>query len=115
MSAATLNTSKGSLVARLKHRLRRVYRRHALFCVTRGQPRPRIEARIPLTYQPVTRENRSDALSFRSNEIVSAFDHRLEKGEVGVFAYYQSQAVAHGWMIVNRGTSPIFANRYFRL
>lgn len=113
--AATLNMTKRSLWARLKHSLQRIYRRHALFCVKRGQLRPTVEARIELTFERAAEENLSDALSFRSNEIVSAFRRRLESGEIGLFAYHQAKAIAHGWMIVNRGTSPIFANRYFRL
>ena len=102
------------VLARLKNTLR-FYRRHALFRITRDDTIPSLEPRIPVTFQAATLQNLPDVLSFRSSEIVSAFNRHIESGQIGVFVYHEGRAIGHGWMIANRGDSIKFANRYFRL
>lgn len=109
-----MDTSRRSLTARLLNVLR-VYRGHALFSIKRADKIPSIQARIPLSFQRVNRENLADSLAFRSGEIISVFQRYLEREDLGLFAYYQGSAVAHGWMVINRGASPMTANGYFPL
>jgi hypothetical protein len=93
----------------------KLLRRHALFRIQRGDAIPDLEPRGDVTFRPVSRENLSDILSFRAKEYADVFDRQLAKGQLGVYAYRDGKAVAHGWMIINRSEQPMRANGYFVL
>jgi hypothetical protein len=93
----------------------KLLRRHALFRIKRGEPIPAIAPRGEVIIRQVTRENVADILAFRTAEYEEVFKRQLEKGQLGVYAYRDGKAVAHGWMIVNRGGRRIRANGYFVL
>ena len=93
----------------------KLLRRHSLFYIQRGEAIPAIEPRGDVTFQQVTRENVDDVLSFRPPSIKDIFCRQLDKGQLGIYAYRDGQAVAHGWMIVNRDPCKMRANGYFVL
>jgi hypothetical protein len=93
----------------------RLFRYHALYRIRRGEPIPDIKPRGDVTLKPVTVENVNDVGTFRSPEIVAIFRRQVEQGQLGVYAYRNGEAVAHGWMIINPGPTRIRANNYFVL
>ncbi len=93
----------------------KLLRRHAVFYIKRSNAIPAIEVRDDVTFRQVTCENVADIGSFRPPSIVATFERQLEKGQLGVYAYCGGEAVAHGWMIVNRGKRSMRANGYFVL
>jgi hypothetical protein len=99
----------------LKQVLRKVYRRHAHFCIARGQPIPIVKPSLDVSFRRASSENVSDVRSFRKEEVVTGFAGLLQHGQLGVLAYSNGRAVAHGWLIANGGQSTIRANRYFAL
>jgi hypothetical protein len=86
-----------------------------LFGIARQEPIPTIEPRIAVTFQPARPENVSHVLSFRNSGVVAVFQRNLNEGQLGIIAYQNKQAIAHGWMIINRGHERLRANGYFRL
>jgi hypothetical protein len=93
----------------------KVLRRHALFRIQRGDEIPDIAPRGGETFEQVSSANVDDVLSFRPPSIAEIFRRQLEKGQLGVYGYRDGQAIAHGWMIINRGNRPLRANGYFVL
>jgi len=93
----------------------KLLRRHAVYSIRRGEPIPAIAPREAVAFQQVTRANISDILAFRTAEYAAVFERQLEKGQLGVYAYRDGKAVAHGWMIFNRTERQLRANGYFLL
>lgn len=91
-------------------------RRESIYCIDIEEwpSVKRIEAAIPILFREISCNNYDDVAQFRNKSIMPIFYKFVQEGHVGVMAYIEEKAVAHGWMILCKA-SPILAHKHFPL
>lgn len=104
-----------AIQGRIKKYIRVKFPQKISFLVYRVYSSAQVLNPLSVDFRSVSVDNVIDVKCFRENVYVETFQKQLKQGQIGIFGYYNGDAIAHGWAIINSSKKIMLVNGYFSL